>query len=414
MAVVRLGFTFILGLDETRLIEPDSNDYLLNAHALLDDGRFWSSPGSGEPEFERTPGYPLFIAVIFAITGRSVLAVALVQSVLSVMVAVPMFLLARRLFNERVAVVAVVLLLVDPLSMYFGSLVMTETLATLLILSSTALLALLVDRGSSSMVGWFAAGLLLAAATHVRPGQYYLPLLVLALLLWTGRRFRWSIRRTLCAAVALGLPVLVLVGGWQVRNADQIGSSRFSGIEAVNMMKYRAAGVVAEQEGGDWRQVRRELMDRYGPEFGGGSTGEYYDRMYDKGLEIVLDDPVSLLKVTGAGAWRSAVSFPANSDGLFDRWNFPDLFVLRVLIDYAMVPVWLIGLGGLVAAWRSSVNRPVIITLMLPVVYLFALSSGPESYARFRVPIMPILWVFAAGGLVVLVGILRPSWAQRQ
>jgi hypothetical protein len=32
MAVVRLGFTFILGLDETRLIEPDSNDYLLSAH----------------------------------------------------------------------------------------------------------------------------------------------------------------------------------------------------------------------------------------------------------------------------------------------------------------------------------------------------------------------------------------------
>ena len=414
MAVVRLGFTFILGLDETRLIEPDSNDYLLSANALLDDGRFWSSPGSGEPEFERTPGYPLFIAVIFAITGRSVLAVALAQSVLSVLVTVPMFLLARRLFSERVAVVAVVLLLIDPLSMYFGSLVLTETLATLLILSSTALLALLVDRGSSSMAGWFAMGLLLAAATHVRPGQYYLPLLVLVLLLWSSRRYQWGIRRMLRAALALGLPVLVLVGGWQFRNADQVGSSRFSGIEAVNMMKYRAAGVVAEREGGDWREVRRELMDRYGPEFEGGSTGEYYDRMYDKGLEIVLADPVSLLKVTGAGAWRSAVSFPANSDGMFDRWSIPDLFVLRVLIDYAMVPVWLIGLGGVVAAWRSSVNRPVIITSVLPVVYLFALSSGPESYARFRVPIMPILWLFVAGGLVVFVGGLRSSRAQPQ
>ena len=141
MVVVRLGFTLILGLDEARLIEPDSNDYLLSAEALLDDGRFWSSPGSGEPEFERTPGYPLFIAAIFALSGRSVLAVALVQSVVSVLVAVPMFLLARRLFNERVGIIAIILLLLDPLSMYFGSLVLTETIATLLIVASTALIA---------------------------------------------------------------------------------------------------------------------------------------------------------------------------------------------------------------------------------------------------------------------------------
>jgi len=414
MVVVRLGFTLILGLDEARLIEPDSNDYLLNAEALLDDGRFWSFPGSGEPEFERTPGYPLFIAAIFALSGRSVLAVALVQSVVSVLVAAPMFLLARRLFNEPVGIIAIILLLLDPLSMYFGSLVLTETLATLLIVASTAVIALLVDRGQASMIRWSMVGFLLAAATYVRPGQYYLPLLVVALLIWTGRRHGWGTGRTVSATVALLLPVLLLVGGWQVRNAEQIGSSRFSGIEAVNMMKYRAAGVVAEREGGDWREVRRELMDRYGPEFEGGSTGEYYDRMYDKGLEIVLEDPVSLVKVTAAGAWRGAVSFPANTEGMFERWNLPNLAPIRILIDYAMVPVWLLGFTGLLRSWRTAVNRAVILTLVIPVAYLFAMSSGPESYARFRVPIMPILWLFAAGGLVVVAGTVRSRMPQRR
>jgi hypothetical protein len=80
-----------------------------------------------------------------------------------------------------------------------------------------------------------------------------------------------------------------------------------------------------------------------------------------------------------------------------------------------MVPVWALGrfwFGELrgVAVGRS----PVIVAVLMPVVYLFALSSGPQSYARFRVPIMPILWLFAAGGLVVLVGVLRTSWARRQ
>lgn len=414
MAVIRFGFTFVIGLDEGRLVEPDSNDYLLNAHALLDDGRFWSSPGSGEPEFERTPGYPLFIAAIFAMTGRSVLAVALVQSVVSVLVAVPMFLLARRLFNERVGVVAIVLLLLDPLSMYFGSLILTETLATLLIVSSTALVAFLVNRGEASTVRWAAVGVLLAAATHVRPGQYYLPLLVVVLLVWTGRRHGWGIRQTVPAAVALLMPVLLLVGGWQVRNAEQIGSSRFSGIEAVDMMKYRAAGVVAEREGGDWREVRRELMDQYGPEFEGGSTGEYYDRMYEKGLELVLDDPVSLAKVTVAGAWRTAFSFPVDLDGVFERWGIPDTDFVRFVISYVMVPVWCLAVLGVAVSLRRRSNAPVIAAVLIPVVYLFALSSGPQSYARFRVPIMPILWLFSAGGLAFILETIRPRMPQRR
>ena len=180
------------------------------------------------------------------------------------------------------------------------------------------------------------------------------------------------------------------------------------------MMKYRAAGVVAEREGGDWREVRRDLMDQYGPEFGGGSTGEYYDRMYDKGLELVLDDPLSLAKVTSAGAWRTAVSFPVDLDGMLARWGLPDVPLVRFGISVLMVPVWALAACGLARAWRRGGSAPVIAAVLIPVVYLFALSSGPQSYARFRVPIMPILWLFAAGGLVVVAGAVRLRIPQRR
>jgi len=407
LVALRVGFALVLGLDEARLIEPDSNDYLFNAEALLDDGRFLTAQGSGEPEFERTPGYPLFIAVILVVTGRSILAVALVQAALSALVALPMFLIARRLFGERAGLVAVVLLIVDPLSLYFGALLLTETLTAFLLGITVALLGLLLDRRSSSPWLWFLVGVLLATTTFVRPGQYYLPVVILGLLIWTARSGGWSLASATRAIAAMLVPLVVLVGGWQIRNAVEVGSSRFSGIEAINMMKYRAAGVVAEREGGDWREVRRELMDVYGPEFEGTSIGEYYDNMYDKGLELVLDDPVSLIKVTLAGVWRGAVSFPANIDGLIARWNLPDLVVVRLVVDYAMVPVWLFAFWGLAVAWRRSRARPVVLAAVVPVVYLFALSSGPESYARFRVPIMPILWLFVAGGAVALFDLIR-------
>ncbi|MEK9839410.1 MAG: hypothetical protein VW396_10125, partial [Ilumatobacter sp.] len=108
-----------------------------------------------------------------------------------------------------------------------------------------------------------------------------------------------------------------------------------------------------------------------------------------------------------SGAWRGAVSFPADIDGLITRWNLPDLLVVRLVVDYAMVPVWLVALWGLGVAWRRASSRPVVLAAVVPVVYLFALSSGPESYARFRVPVMPVLWLFVAGGAVALFDLFR-------
>jgi hypothetical protein len=49
---------------------------------------------------------------------------------------------------------------------------------------------------------------------------------------------------------------------------------------------------------------------------------------------------------------------------------------------------------------RTGVNNDGLALLVLTATYVIVVSSGPEAYSRFRAPIMPLLCVIAAGGLI--------------
>src|ERR1700690_717850 len=57
----------------------DAPTYLRPARELIDHGRFDNGGSPNEPEFLRTPGYPVFIAAVYGIFGKTNTAVLLVQ-----------------------------------------------------------------------------------------------------------------------------------------------------------------------------------------------------------------------------------------------------------------------------------------------------------------------------------------------
>ena len=69
------------------------------------------------------------------------------------------------------------------------------------------------------------------------------------------------------SAVLLLLPAVVILGMWQVRNVRVSGSAEFSQIKNVNLLMYRAAGVVALRDGISLEAARdrlqRELERQY-------------------------------------------------------------------------------------------------------------------------------------------------------
>ncbi|HET8721344.1 MAG TPA: hypothetical protein VFM24_04915, partial [Nitrospira sp.] len=49
---------------------------------------------------------------------------------------------------------------------------------------------------------------------------------------------------------------------------------------------------------------------------------------------------------------------------------------------------------------HRGLGSPDIALLALTAAYVIIVSSGPEAYSRFRMPIMPIFSVLAAGGYI--------------
>ena len=69
----------------------------------------------------------------------------------------------------------------------------------------------------------------------------------------------------------------------------------------------------------------------------------------------------------------------------------------------------LIVYAGLAAAmWRVMRRKPSLPDIMphlflwTIILYFFAISAGPEAYSRFRIPVMPLLCVYAAYGFSTL------------
>jgi 4-amino-4-deoxy-L-arabinose transferase-like glycosyltransferase len=173
---------------------------------VVDDSRFYANiaenwlrhgvygitnSGAIMPTLSRLPGYPAFLAMIFALFGvGNFRAVLLVQTLLDLATCFLIADLARRLFSWRAAQAAFLLAALCPFLANYAAAALTETLETFF----TALALDLAFRGlgvgdpsgaspSRSLV-WLGCGLSVGAAILLRPDGGILLAAIGAYLLW--------------------------------------------------------------------------------------------------------------------------------------------------------------------------------------------------------------------------------------
>ncbi len=422
----------VLSGDPGRFLMSDSPGYHDPARALLHTGTYAVSPDvPGVPETIRTPGYPLFLAGVYALFGEHYAAAIAAQILLSLATIALVYAMAARLWDARVGLLAALLLALDVASFSHALLLLSETLFTLLIVAMLAagvrLLQGTEDALRDRLKQAALLGLFLALATMTRPVSYYLvvPLGVGALVV--GAR-RWGGRTALAVLGLVVLPVALVAGGWQVRNYRLTGSSALSQIEGVNMLFYRAAAVVALRDGVSLHEARRRLA--------GGDKNELIHRAHlhpearlgdqwkREGLAVLRSHPGLLLKTQaaglagllagpGEGALVRLLGGSARTEGplgdvrrlsfgaYVQKWvvGAPLAFLAFVFAAAHLVLVYAAALPGLVGAARSRRIAGVHLLLWGVLLYLVVVSAGPEAYFRFRVPVMPILAMYAAAGL---------------
>jgi hypothetical protein len=195
---------------------------------------------------------------------------------------------------------------------------------------------------------------------------------------------------------------------WRVRNAVVAGYDQFAGISDVNLLYYRAAGVVARRSGKTidvvQLQMRRELnvdapLISAGRFARGQERAARYYEMRRRGSAIILSDPKAVALDWVAGAARTVFGRETAEwaallglETLSRPW-----LIVRVLLTAIWFPLLLLALVGLL---RVRWDLPLVLPGLLVSTYLVVLGAGPEAYSRFRVPFVPVICVFAAAGAI--------------
>ena len=395
---------------------PDSHAYHHLALNLLKNGVFSRSLAPPfEAEVFRTPGYPLFLAMIYHVVGVHPLRAIAFQIVLSLATLYLTYRIAERMFNEKVGLIAAGLLALDPVSLLHSQILMTETVFAFF-LSLSVFFFLGVLKGERSYAGSGLGSFFLAMATYARPTSYYLGIMIgplLAFGYWLAIR-DW--KKAVLTVLVVVVVQAVFVGGWQLRNYLQTGSPEFSQIKGPLLLFERASGIVAIRDGISYEEAQKKLsslhIDSLPPESGRLTQAQYGDLTQRAGLRIIQEHPVLYLLVAMKGA-AAMIFGPSNMAGLFgvdskefrtallrldfDRFSSGVLLGGSAALAYGIMYL-LVLYAGVVMFLRHGGFSGGALILMVVVAYVIVVSSGPEAYNRFRAPIMPLLCVLSSAG----------------
>ena len=426
----------------------DSATYLGPARALLATGRYATGPGpSAGPELLRTPGYPAFLALVFAVFGERLWVASALGACLSAATALALLYLFTEPFGERPAAWAAVLLSFEPGSFCRSLDILSETFFTLLLVLGLAALVAVVGRPEPRSAPAFLGGVALALATLVRPILVFLlPVLALALLAVSLRR-RWGGGRRAAVLGAFLLGPTLLVGGWMARNARVAGSFSLVPVSGAQLLHRRAAAVVARVEGIPLTEAQERLgiREAFFRHRGPGAEAEMFgsqryrdlfpgtaglslfelDRKWrGEAMEIFRAHPAATLAATARGSLLllfapASLILSVHFDlvrpdpevqRLYDDQevraltaslarHHPVLFTVSTLLVVQVAALLLLALLGAVRSWRGG-RRAAHALLLVSLGYLIAASSSTDAVDdRYRVPLMPVVCLYAAAGL---------------
>ncbi|MCA9751006.1 MAG: tetratricopeptide repeat protein [Gemmatimonadetes bacterium] len=429
--ILAAGLALRLGYLQERRSAPDFtqpvadaalHDYWARGLATGD----WTPPaGEQDPEissvpFLRPPGYPYVLAAVYRLAGTGPVASRVFQIALGLLNVVLVFALGRALFRPSVGLIAATLAALHWSGIYWESELQAVTLARTLVLGS--LLALHFATHRRRMLPVIIAGLLLGLLALVRPnGLLLLPVAAVALF-WLDRRPVRGIVLLVAAAVAIAPAT---IRNWRVAHDPVLISAN----GAVNLWIGNhdgADGVSAElpeleqltgRTGWSWfsyREVVAGVAAREGREMSYSDVSHYFSL---RAREWISTHPGEFLRLSGKRLLyllgpdeisnNKAIRFEkASSRYLAPSPGFALPFAL------ALVGVFLIGAD----VRRRGRGRPSDVALENPaaawLVGLFFLvwigSFVPFLAAsRFRAPVEPLLFLFAAFAVARVAEALR-------
>ena len=374
------------GVDEERYVAMGR----MLAEGKVPDVRPWFHP----------PGLAYALGTVFSMAGRGLLAPRMVQAMVSTASCGLAYLVALRLFERRVAVCAAAVCAIHGVLVFetYELLPPTWILAT----SLTALWLLLRAAESKRPSASFAAGAALGIAAVF--GPTILPFAAFAA--W------WLRRPALVAAFAAGvlLPMApVTWGNWQ-RGHEVVLVSTNGGINFYLGNNEHYDETLAVRPGPHWDELK-DRPHRAGVTTESGASAYYYG----EGLAFWRDHPAgaAALYLRKIYLFLDGPEIPRDTDIVTMR---DASGLLRALVTRG--PPWLpdgvlipLALVGAVMSWRERGRLALLygfVAVQALVIAVFFVTS------RYRVPVLPVLAMFACEGIRRMAVAWRASTGARR
>jgi len=362
----------------------------------------------GEGVFFRAPLYPYFLALIYKIFGHNYFIPRLIQFLIGSLSCVLVYLVGRKVFNKRTAIIAGVMASLYGVLIYYEGELLIPVLEVFLDL--LLILACIRAKEKPSYKMWFICGMLLGLSALARPN---ILLVGVAFFFWiilklkNNGKIKWTkiLRsKSLLYAGCLALGAILIVSPVTLRN----------------YLKGHDLVLIASQGGMNFYIGNNPQSDGASAILPGGRTtwwGSYEDAIriaekttsktlkpsevsrfwYIEGLKFATTQPLSFLKlmVKKFILFWNGNELSNNKDFYFFARSAPilKLLIWRFILYFPFGLIAPLALVGVILSHKEK--RDVVILEIFLFVYMLSIILFFIT-ARYRVPILPVLILFSA------------------
>jgi len=370
-----------------------------------------------EPDYYRTPLYPLFILLAESIQIETY-PIIILQIILGVATCYYTYKLAKLITkNKFIASIAALFIAVDVPSIVMNNIVMTETLFSFLLILSVYTFVSYLKNNSIKLLALTA--LFCGLTILCRPIAFFIPLFFSMFLLYF---FRKEKLKSISKIGILLLISVLTISPWLIRNKNTFNHYFMSVIREHDMQNYQAAAIYGELNNKSLPESQSILRWKTFKAFEGDANKQPYEYarfIEDDAMQIAFANPGILLK-------HHAIQFAhfflkpcrAYIDIQLEHWgrgyntipkNYP---ILKYLFEHnskLTISVVFFQLFILLVMYLSIVFGFIYFKQEKNMLYFFVIGLLVFCFAnltlpyvtesRFRMPVVPYLAIISAAGI---------------
>jgi len=388
----RMIYTVIVRSYLGQEINHDETSYHFYASNLLNFGSYSIMCGV---KAYYSPGFPVFLYLIYLIFGVNTLLAGFANCAVSALIPLFMYLTADKLFGKRTAALAALIACFYPYYIYYSPLLLTETLLTLTVLVSIYLLIKAREINSFKLL--ILSALLMGFSALIKPATILFPAFA-SVYLFLAKDYRFR-KAALQSAVYFAVFFLIM-SPWAIRNYFAIGTPLFTNTNSGKTF-FGSNNFLPGAKTGTYHFDATEIRKNYNAFCCGLSELERDKKLFAAGIEELKKN---WYKIPYLLYMKLIKFWSVRPDPTKDKWTRNDF---ASLFSYGIIFVFF-----LVGFAKTFKRREDAFIFHLTIIYFTLFALFAWGTPRFRLPISPFIIILAAA---VIAGLIESHiWKRKQ